>query len=170
VLCAGRGDTVGLSSNNKDAADGKEPLPPLLIAEDDADDLFFLRRLLAKAGVKNPIVSFADGGKAIEFLNDLAARPAATGGLPCIVFLDIRMPVAQGFEVLAFARKQPVFEHLKIVMLSSSDHPADKKRALELGANGYFVKHPSPEVLAAAVQGTLKEFTHADSAHPGFGR
>ncbi len=169
VLCVCGDDIVCLPAKLKDAADENEQLPLLLIAEDDADDLFFLRRLLAKAGVKNPIVSFADGAKAIEFLNDLAARPVATTGLPCIVFLDIKMPLVQGFEVLAFARKQAVFEHLKIVMLSSSDHPADKKRALELGANGYFVKHPSPEVLAAAVHGTLQELTRTNLGPGGSG-
>lgn len=168
MLRVRRVETGGLPTTNQNTSDDKKPLPPplplLLIAEDDADDLFFLRRLLTKAGVKNPIMSFADGGKAIEFLAELAARPAAAATLPCIVFLDIKMPVAQGFEVLAFARRQPVFEHLKIVMLSSSDHPADKKRALELGANGYFVKHPSPAVLAAAICGSLTESAPGDNA------
>ena len=125
-----------------------------MVAEDDADDLFFLRRLLAKAEVKNPIMAFADGRKAIEFLEGLAREPKSPAGLPCIVFLDIRMPLAQGFEVLAFARTLHVFDDLRIVMLSSSDHPADRKRAVELGANGYFVKHPTAESLGAIVRGT----------------
>lgn len=159
MLCLRGGESADLPSHHKAASDDKQPLPPLMIAEDDADDLFFLRRLLAKGGVKNPIVSFADGRKAIEFLKSLSAGQTAATVLPCIVFLDIKMPGAQGFEVLAFARKQALFEHMKIVMLSSSDHPADKARALKLGANGYFLKHPTAEVLAAAVHGPLPEFT-----------
>lgn len=150
----GGDDPVVLPATLKVSSDTDQQLPPLVIAEDNADDLFFLRRLLAKAGVKNPIVTFNDGATAIEFLDRLARAPSAPAELPCIVFLDIRMPIVQGFEVLSFARKLPRFDGLRIVMLSSSDHPADKKRANDLGANGYFVKLPPAEVLSAVVRGT----------------
>ena len=143
-----------LTATIKAASDAESKLPVLLIAEDNADDLFFLQRLLAQANVRNPVITFADGAKAIEFLQQLASDANLPSGLPCVVLLDIRMPKVQGFEVLAFARQLPAFKDLRIVMLSSSDHPADRKRAKELGANGYFVKLPPAEVMGAIVRGT----------------
>src|SRR5687768_1707294 len=84
-------DPAGLPVTNKLRSDNDGQLPLLLVAEDNADDLFFLRRLLAKAEVKNPILAFTDGGKAIEFLQQIAAGPESPTELPCILLLDIRM-------------------------------------------------------------------------------
>ena len=119
----------------------------ILIADDDADDLFLMRRLLAKAGIRNPLVSCPDGDEVLAFL-----RPAAAGNAkaiqPLVVFLDIKMPKLNGFEVLRWIRKQAAFKSLPVVMLSGSDEPRDIKRATELGATRYLIKHPPPEEFA----------------------
>jgi CheY-like chemotaxis protein len=119
----------------------------ILIADDDADDLFLVRRLIAKAGIKNPLVSCPDGDEVLAFL-----RPAATASSkaikPLVVFLDIKMPKLNGFEVLRWIRKQAAFKLLPVVMLSGSDEPRDIKRAAELGATRYLIKHPTAEEFA----------------------
>jgi CheY-like chemotaxis protein len=119
----------------------------ILVADDDADDLFLLRRMLAKAGIKNPVVSLRDGDEVVSFL-----RPVVSAGnkgvQPCLVFLDIKMPRLDGFEVLRWIRKQSALKALPVIMLSGSDEPRDHKRASELGATRYVVKHPKPEVFA----------------------
>jgi CheY-like chemotaxis protein len=119
----------------------------ILIAENDPDDLYLIRRLLAKAGVRNPVVSFRDGDELVSFLRPMTGAPQA-GIRPSMVFLDIKMPKRDGFEVLRWIRKQRALKALPVIILSGSDEPRDIKRATELGATRYVVKHPSPEQFA----------------------
>jgi CheY-like chemotaxis protein len=134
---------------------GISSLGVILVADDDANDLFLLRRLLGKAGIKNPIVSCQDGDELVSFL-----RAAMTGGekatRPCVVFLDIKMPRLDGFEVLRWIRKQSTFKTLPVIVLSGSDEPRDLRRAKELGATKYLTKHPSSEAIAELLKSYLK--------------
>jgi len=66
------------------------------------------------------------------------------------------MPIRDGFEVLAWARAQAAFRVLPIVVLSSSDHPADQARASQLGASHYFVKTPTFRDVVQYVHGLLE--------------
>ena len=123
-------------------------LPPILVADDESNDVFLLRRALMKAGVTNPIIGVADGEELLEFL-----QGATFGGLiPCVLFLDIKMPRMGGFEALAAIRNHPSLAGLKVVMLTSSDLPADVERARTLGADAFLVKFPTPERLAAVLR------------------
>ena len=122
----------------------------ILVADDDADDLFLIRRLLTKAGVKNPVMDFRNGDELVSFLRPVAAA-AEKNGRPCVLFLDIKMPKVDGFEVLRWIRKQSAFANLPVVMLSGSDEPRDIKKATELGATRYLIKHPPVEVVSRLV-------------------
>jgi two-component system response regulator len=125
----------------------KSSLSVILVAEDDADDLFLLRRLLNKAGVKNPVVSCGNGDEVVSYLRPVTVN-SEKAVRPCLVFLDIKMPKLDGFEVLRWIRKQTTLKTLPVVILSGSDEPRDVTRATELGATRYLMKHPPPELIA----------------------
>ena len=122
-------------------------LPSILIADDDPDDLFFTKRVLLKAGVKNPLVPLRDGEEVIHFLKTSLIAAETAEPKPCLLFLDIKMPRCDGFEVLEWTRKQEALNELKIVILSGSDEPRDRKRAADLGADNYLVKPAEPKNL-----------------------
>lgn len=130
-------------------------LPPILVADDDSNDLFLLRRRLDKAGVRHPIVTFGNGEEIVAFLRAAIAGESA-GVMPCLVFLDIKMPRCDGFEVLGWLRAQNKLKELPVVVLSGSDQPRDKERARELGATDYVVKTPSAETLGQLVRSLAK--------------
>lgn len=123
-------------------------LPPLLIAEDDPDDLFFARLLVQRADIHNPVVTVEDGEEAVVYLSGAIE----TQRLPCLALLDIKMPILTGFGVLEWARQQPALAEFPFVMMSGSDMEEDKARAKALGAKHYLVKYPSPTDLGAIVR------------------
>lgn len=121
--------------------------PVILLAEDDPNDVFFMKRALAKAEVNFPHQVVKDGQEALDYLagageyNDRVEFP-----LPSLVLLDLKMPFVNGFDVLAWIRSQPALKELPVFILTSSAEERDRQRAAELGAMAYFVKPPTREI------------------------
>src|SRR5687768_15709889 len=113
----------------------------ILIAEDNEDHVFFLRRALQKGKVLNPVFVVSDGEETIAYLKgegkfaDRYEYP-----LPALLLLDLRMPKIDGFEVLEWIRQQPCLKRLRVVVLTTSDDPKDINRAYDLGANSFMIK------------------------------
>ena len=83
-----------------------------------------------------------DGGEGVALA--LALRPDC-------VLMDVSMPVLNGFE--ATARLSEELPSARVVMLTSSDDPADRARARAAGAADYLTKDADPETLEAALTG-----------------
>ncbi len=113
----------------------------ILVAEDNGDDAFFLRRAVMKAGISALLRFVGDGEEVLAYLEgrgkyaDRAAFP-----VPSLLLLDLKMPRMDGFDVLTWVRKDPLLRRLPIIVFSSSLDQRDVDRAHELGANGYCVK------------------------------
>lgn len=116
---------------------------PILVADDDDNDVFFLRRAVAKAGLANQLLVTHDGQETIDYLggaapfNDRARYP-----MPGLLLLDLKMPRLDGFDVLAWLSTRPDLKDLPVIVLSSSSHEADMIKARQLGADDYQVKPP----------------------------
>jgi CheY-like chemotaxis protein len=121
----------------------------ILLVEDSEDDLFFFRRLFAKAGIEATLSVATDGQEAIDHLQ---AAITAGGPLPHLVFLDLKLPLRRGTEVLQWIRAQPQLSRVAVVILSSSAEERDISQTEELGAQGYLVKYPEPVVFRDIVQ------------------
>jgi CheY-like chemotaxis protein len=107
-----------------------------------------MKRAMSKANLDLPLHIATNGEEAIDYLSGVgtyADRQAYP--LPDCVFLDLKMPFMSGFDVLEWLREQPSLSDLKVVVLTSSPEDRDRERALELGARGYAVKPPSPQML-----------------------
>lgn len=120
----------------------------ILLVEDNEDDVFALKRALRKASVANPVAVVTDGRMAVDYLagaNGFADRTRHP--LPFLVFLDLKLPYRDGFEVLAWIRQQAELNSIVVVILTGSDETRDHQRAYALGARSYLVKPASPDDL-----------------------
>jgi CheY-like chemotaxis protein len=113
----------------------------ILVVEDDEDDVYLMRRALASAGMGNPTLIVDTGAKAVDYLSGVAPyNDRRTCPLPAIVFLDLKLPLVSGHDVLAWIRAQPHLEGLVVVVLTSSNEASDVRRSYSLGANSFLVK------------------------------
>lgn len=120
----------------------------ILLVEDNEDDAFLMRHALHAAGVTNPVFVVESGAQAVEYLSgegEWADRGKFP--LPAVVFLDLKLPLMSGHEVLGWIRSQPRLEGLLVVVLTSSNEPSDVRRSYSLGANSYLVKPLSARQL-----------------------
>lgn len=113
----------------------------ILYAEDDPNDVFFIKHAFAKVGVANPLQIVKDGQEAKNYLDGVGAfADRSRYPLPCLVLLDIKMPRVSGFDVLHWMRDQPNFRNIPVIIFSASSFPSDIEHAYEIGANAYVVK------------------------------
>ena len=117
----------------------------ILLVEDSEPDAFLFERALRAAGIKNPLQRATDGQQAVDRLaaaEDPVKRTEAP--VPCVVFLDLKLPYQDGFEVLQWLRTQPHLDQTVVVVLTGSEEPRDRRNAYALGARSYLVKPASP--------------------------
>jgi CheY-like chemotaxis protein len=116
----------------------------ILLVEDSEDDVFFFKRSLARAEANVTIHVAGDGAKAIEYLSKGKE-------VPDIIFLDLKMPNQNGFEVLEWLKKNPALASTKVFVLTSSSEPKERELAQQLGADAYFLKPLSTKQLREAL-------------------
>jgi CheY-like chemotaxis protein len=129
----------------------------ILIAEDTETDAELLTIALRTIGVKNRVEIVPDGQAVIDYLcgtgkyQDRGAFP-----LPSVLFVDLKMPRVNGFEVLRWLRDHPQCSVIPVIVLSSSGTESDVKMAYELGANAYLMKPGNLDDLKAMLRSTLE--------------
>lgn len=124
---------------------------PVLLIDDDDDAILLIQLLLKRAQVTSPINIATDGEQAVAYFQARLKNPAVPR--PHIIFLDLKLPRRDGFEVLKWIRAQPEFNRLPIVIMSSSNRPLDMENARAFGADFYCEKYPALEDLVALFKG-----------------
>jgi len=122
--------------------------PTVLIAEDNENDIFLLRRALSAANITMAIDFVRDGQEAIARLEN----GRTTDSIPQLVLLDLKMPKYSGFEVLEWIRAQPHLKRLIVVVFSTSLFNEDINRAYDLGANSYLIKPSDMNELVSLLE------------------
>ncbi len=118
----------------------------ILLVEDDPTDVFLMERSFVKAAVTQKLLVATNGMEAIEVLS----RPPSGGpesSLPCLVVLDLKLPLKSGLEVLQWIREQSLVRRIPVIIFTSSSYRDDINGAYDRGANGYFLKTGSLEKM-----------------------
>ncbi len=112
-----------------------------LLVEDNDNDVLLIRRAFVKAKILNPLHVTHSGEEAIAYLKGEGPYSnRAEYPLPGLVLLDLKMPGADGFEVLRWIRAQPSLRALRVVVLTTSNQIRDVNLAYQAGANSFLVK------------------------------
>lgn len=121
---------------------------PILLVEDDDNDVFLMARMVKKVGIPNALEIVRDGHEAVDYLSGRGVfGDRGRFPLPALVLLDLNLPGRSGLEVMKWIRQQPPFQSLLVIVFSSSSAISDIDRAYRLGANSYLVKPSSPTEL-----------------------
>ena len=109
----------------------------ILLVEDSQDDIELTLRAFKKNSLGNRIHVARDGAEALEFLKRVEKHEAPQPGL---ILLDLKLPKADGIEVLRYIKSREVLRRIPVVMLTTSRNDRDIKTCYDLGANSYIVK------------------------------
>lgn len=115
-------------------------LKPILLVEDNPNDLELTLIALAKSQLANEVVVVRDGAEALDYLHRRGEFKDRPVGNPAVVLLDLKLPKVDGLEVLKEIRETEALKSIPVVMLTSSKEEQDVVRSYELGVNAYVVK------------------------------
>jgi CheY-like chemotaxis protein len=116
------------------------PLRPILLVEDNLEDIELAMAVLGKSHLGNPIVVARHGAEALDYLHHRGNFQNPATQRPIVVVLDLKMPMVDGLEVLRQIKSDPALRTIPVVMFTSSREAGDLIRSYELGANAYVVK------------------------------
>jgi CheY-like chemotaxis protein len=107
---------------------------PVLLVEGDDVDMVAVQRAFKDLMITNQLVNTANGEEALGYLKDEDNKK------PCLILLDLNMPVMNGFEFLEIVKTDEALKEIPVVVLTTSMAEQDIAKSSELGVAGYMVK------------------------------
>src|SRR5688500_12981672 len=131
--------------------------PVILLVDDNPHDVVLIRLAFRKVGIIDTIQLVKDGNEAMRYVKGEGAYADRHHyPMPTLILLDLKMPQANGFDVLEMIRQTPALNQVTIVVMSGSKDDGDISKAYELGANSYLVKPTRFEDLVKMME-TIKD-------------
>ncbi|GLS42937.1 response regulator [Methylobacterium brachythecii] len=127
-------------------------LKPILLVEDNPNDIELTLAALEAGQLANDIVICRDGAEALDFVYRRGPHEKREAQDPAVVLLDLKLPKVDGLEVLAALKKDPQTRAIPIVMLTSSREETDVVRSYDLGVNAFVVKPVGFDEFFAAIK------------------
>lgn len=108
----------------------------VVYADDDPDDIELVEESFRQFANNVEVKTFQNGSQALSYLRNLPDEDL----LPCLIILDVNMPVLNGKETLVRLRQMEKYEGVPAVLFTTSSMPLDKAFAKHYGAG--FVTKP----------------------------
>lgn len=108
----------------------------ILYADDDSEDQEIIRESLHGIHCDVDLVFVNNGLEALHFLESL--KPGIN--YPCLILLDINMPILNGIETLKILKQDIVLKKIPVIMFSTSSDKELVRKSLEIGAADYITK------------------------------
>ncbi len=124
----------------------------IMMVDDEPITMEVVQAFLEDEGYRNFVIE-ADSSRALQTMEEKR---------PDILLLDLVMPGKSGFDVLKEVRCHPQFEHLPVIILTSSSDNESKLTALDLGATDFLAKPVDQSELKLRVRNTLSAKAYTD--------
>jgi len=129
----------------------------IIIADDDEDDQYFLQNALWDLNPNFNIISVNNGTELLDYLLKQGRFINYSEVVPHCIFLDINMPLLNGFDALARIKGYEEFKNIPVHILSTCNHKESKVKAEILGAKGFHTKVCNVDKLKDIVSGILSQ-------------
>ena len=122
----------------------------IMLVEDNPGDLRLIREVFRECGYLDNLLTLTEGEQALAYLKRNPPYPDAAR--PDLILLDLNLPGRNGFEVLHEIKKNPDLRSIPVIILSSSQNPADISMAYDFHANCYVAKPGQLDELISTIQ------------------
>ena len=122
----------------------------ILWADDDIDDLMLMRHVLQDIGEEYNIKEVSNGQEAMDYLK----AGKKEDDLPCLIILDMNMPVLNGKETLSLIKKDEALKDIPLVFFTTSSSELDRLYCKHFGVE-MVTKPPQYNSLKEAVKKLL---------------
>lgn len=126
------------------------PIPSILLVEDDDVDIEAIRRAFAKRRVANPLHVAHDGASALQMLHSEDNSEAV--GRPCVILLDLNLPRMSGLEFLDHLRRDADLKDSVVFVLTTSNSDRDRAASYAKYVAGYLSKADADEEFSQLVR------------------
>ena len=133
-----------------------KPILNVFLADDDSDDRTFFSDALREIPIQTKISEFNNG---VDLMAELLSETAAQ---PNVIFLDLKMPMMDGFECLSDIRDLDKYLNTPVIIYSTSYHPKEIDRLEEMGASLYLQKPSSYNQLKTLLHKCLRYVNNAE--------
>jgi two-component system response regulator len=114
---------------------------PILLVEDNKDDVELTLMAFDQARITNPVIVAGDGVEALNYLFGEGRHAGRdTREQPVVVLLDLKLPRVGGLQVLERVRQDARTQYIPVVILTTSTEQDDMIAAGDLHANSYVRK------------------------------
>ncbi len=127
-------------------------LKPILLVEDNPNDIELSLVALAKSQLANEVVVVRDGAEALDYLRCDGEYVDRVKGNPAVVLLDLKLPKIDGHQVLEQLKQDPNLQAIPVVILTASREEKDLLKSYKLGVNAYVVKPVAFKEFIVAIQ------------------
>lgn len=111
----------------------------IVIADDDTDDHYFIKKAITELNSNAECCPVYNGLQLMNFLTGKNGHPELTR-FPYFILLDINMPLLDGLQALERLKADAKLKHIPVFIMSTSALPAHEKKAMQLGAAGFYIK------------------------------
>jgi CheY-like chemotaxis protein len=132
----------------------------IVIADDDVDDQALMKEGFEDCTVKVEVNAVYNGLQLMDFLLKRESYKSITT-TPDLILLDLNMPLMDGFNVLKEIKEKTNLQ-IPIYIITTSQNKSDRKKALDLGAKGFFSKGYSSEDIKKVMSEVCKECFDSD--------
>ena len=124
----------------------------LVLIEDSQNDIELFLNVVEWIDMGDQVRVFPDGREALEYLLGTGKYESHAPENPVVVFLDLKMPLLVGIEILKTLRGDPRTVTHPVVVFTSSNQDIDVVKSYQLGANSYVVKPVQFEKFAETIR------------------